>query len=67
MGFTVIGVYLIAKHALGLILERRRRWELHKRYVARSICNQILQSIYCGEQMYSIKIVVCVHFLCLIE
>ncbi|KMT06107.1 hypothetical protein BVRB_7g163340 [Beta vulgaris subsp. vulgaris] len=31
MGFTVIGVYLIAKHALGLILERRRRWELHKR------------------------------------
>ncbi|XP_021835149.1 E3 ubiquitin-protein ligase SP1 isoform X2 [Spinacia oleracea] len=31
LGFTVFGVYLIAKHALGLFLEKRRRWELHKR------------------------------------
>ncbi|XP_074312177.1 E3 ubiquitin-protein ligase SP1 isoform X2 [Silene latifolia] len=30
-GFSVFGVYLIAKHTLRLILERRRRWELHKR------------------------------------
>lgn len=34
LGFTVFGVYLIAKHAVGLILERRRRWELHKRVLA---------------------------------
>ncbi|KAH9610228.1 hypothetical protein KSS87_008009 [Heliosperma pusillum] len=31
-GFSVFGVYLIAKHTLRLILERRRRWELHKRF-----------------------------------
>ncbi|KAL2900544.1 E3 ubiquitin-protein ligase SP1, partial [Bienertia sinuspersici] len=28
--FTVFGVYLIAKHTLGLILARKRRWEIHK-------------------------------------
>ncbi|KAK9756101.1 hypothetical protein RND81_01G073400 [Saponaria officinalis] len=31
IGFSVFGIYLIAKHTLGLILERRRRWELHQR------------------------------------
>ncbi|KAL9239214.1 hypothetical protein vseg_013554 [Gypsophila vaccaria] len=31
IGFSVFGVYLIAKHTLGLILEKRRRWELHQR------------------------------------
>ncbi|KAJ8453239.1 hypothetical protein Cgig2_008123 [Carnegiea gigantea] len=34
LGFTVFGVYLIAKHAIRIILERRRRWELHKRVLA---------------------------------
>ncbi|CAO2839692.1 unnamed protein product [Amaranthus hypochondriacus] len=31
LGFTVFGVYLIAKHALEHILERKRRWEIQKR------------------------------------
>lgn len=31
MGFTVFGVYLIAKHAFHYIMERRRHWELRKR------------------------------------
>lgn len=32
-GLTVFGVFMIAKHAVQYILERRRRWELQKRYV----------------------------------
>ncbi|KAI5680334.1 hypothetical protein M9H77_01561 [Catharanthus roseus] len=31
VGFTVFGIYLIAKHAFHHILERRRHWELRKR------------------------------------
>ncbi|RWW17740.1 hypothetical protein BHE74_00029446 [Ensete ventricosum] len=31
MGFTVFGVFLLAKHALQYILERKRRRELQKR------------------------------------
>ncbi|CAA7400050.1 unnamed protein product [Spirodela intermedia] len=34
LGFTVFGVYLLAKHAVQYILERRRRWDLHKRVLA---------------------------------
>nr|CAD1829220.1 unnamed protein product [Ananas comosus var. bracteatus] len=34
MGFTVFGVFLLAKHALQYVLERRRRWELQKRVIA---------------------------------
>ncbi|KAH0465667.1 hypothetical protein IEQ34_005770 [Dendrobium chrysotoxum] len=34
MGFTVFGVYLLAKAALQHILERKRRWELQKRVLA---------------------------------
>ncbi|RWR95358.1 E3 ubiquitin-protein ligase SP1 [Cinnamomum micranthum f. kanehirae] len=34
MGFTVVGVYLIAKHAIHYILERRRRRDLQKRVLA---------------------------------
>jgi E3 ubiquitin-protein ligase MUL1 len=32
MGLTAFGVYLIAKRAFQYIMERRRRWELQKRY-----------------------------------
>lgn len=31
-GFTVFGFYLIAKHAFRYMMERRRHWELKKRY-----------------------------------
>ncbi|KAK9281011.1 hypothetical protein L1049_003903 [Liquidambar formosana] len=34
MGFTAFGVYLIAKHAIHFIIERKRRWELQKRVLA---------------------------------
>ncbi|XP_057964837.1 E3 ubiquitin-protein ligase SP1 [Malania oleifera] len=34
LGFTVFGFYLIAKHAIQNIMERRRRWELRKRVLA---------------------------------
>ncbi|GAB2281286.1 Subtilisin-like protease 1, variant 2 [Dionaea muscipula] len=34
LGFTVFGIYLITKHAIGYILERRRRWELQQRVLA---------------------------------
>nr|DAD19373.1 TPA_asm: hypothetical protein HUJ06_020836 [Nelumbo nucifera] len=34
MGFTVFGVYLIAKHAIQYIMERRRRWDLQRRVLA---------------------------------
>ncbi|GAB4829772.1 Subtilisin-like protease 1 [Ancistrocladus abbreviatus] len=34
LGFTLFGFYLITKHAVGFILERRRRWELQKRVLA---------------------------------
>lgn len=34
MGFTVFGVYLIAKHAMQYIMERRRRSELQRRVLA---------------------------------
>ncbi|QCE10436.1 Mitochondrial ubiquitin ligase activator of NFKB 1 [Vigna unguiculata] len=34
MGLTVFGAYLIAKHAIGYILERRRRSELQRRVLA---------------------------------
>ncbi|KAL3517538.1 hypothetical protein ACH5RR_020127 [Cinchona calisaya] len=34
MGFTVFGVYLIAKHAFQYVMERRRHWELRKRVLA---------------------------------
>ncbi|XP_078446795.1 E3 Ubiquitin ligase family protein [Wolffia australiana] len=33
-GFTIFGVYLLAKHAVRFILERRRRWDLQKRVLA---------------------------------
>lgn len=32
MGFTLVGAYLLAKHAFQYIMERRRHWELRKRY-----------------------------------
>ncbi|XP_027116012.1 E3 ubiquitin-protein ligase SP1 isoform X2 [Coffea arabica] len=34
MGFTVFGVYLIAKHAFQYIMERKRHWELRRRVLA---------------------------------
>ncbi|KDP21507.1 hypothetical protein JCGZ_21978 [Jatropha curcas] len=34
VGLTVFGVFLIAKHALDYIMERRRRWELQSRVLA---------------------------------
>lgn len=34
VGFTVFGVYLLAKQAVQYILERRRRWDLQKRVLA---------------------------------
>lgn len=34
LGLTVFGVYLIAKHSVHYIMERKRRWELQKRYVS---------------------------------
>ncbi|XP_068662074.1 E3 ubiquitin-protein ligase SP1-like isoform X2 [Aristolochia californica] len=34
VGFTVFGVYLIAKHAIRAFMERRRRWDLQKRVLA---------------------------------
>ncbi|XP_019161419.1 PREDICTED: E3 ubiquitin-protein ligase SP1 isoform X2 [Ipomoea nil] len=34
MGFTVVGVYLLVKHAFQYITERRRHWELRKRVLA---------------------------------
>lgn len=33
-GFTVFGVYLLAKHAFQCIMERRRYWEIRKRVLA---------------------------------
>jgi len=33
MGFTVLGVFLITKHVIDSVLERRRRRQLQKRYV----------------------------------
>ena len=32
MGLTAFGVYLIAKHAIQYVMQRRRRWELQRRY-----------------------------------
>ncbi|MQL72445.1 hypothetical protein Taro_004748 [Colocasia esculenta] len=34
LGFTVFGIYLLAKHTVQCLLERRRRWELQKRVLA---------------------------------
>lgn len=34
VGFTVFGIYLLAKQAVQYILEKRRRWELQKRVLA---------------------------------
>ncbi|WCJ21485.1 E3 Ubiquitin ligase family protein [Euphorbia peplus] len=34
VGLTAFGVFLIAKHAIQYIMERRRRWELHCRVLA---------------------------------
>lgn len=34
LGFTVFGFYLIAKHAIRYVMERRRRWELQRRVFA---------------------------------
>ncbi|RVX20648.1 E3 ubiquitin-protein ligase SP1 [Vitis vinifera] len=33
-GFTVFGVYLIAKSAIQYVMERKRCWELRKRVLA---------------------------------
>lgn len=32
MGLTLFGAYLLAKHAFQYVMERRRHWELRKRY-----------------------------------
>ncbi|KAK8711568.1 hypothetical protein V6N13_146846 [Hibiscus sabdariffa] len=34
VGLTVFGVFLITKHAIHYVLERRRRWELRRRVLA---------------------------------
>uniref|UniRef100_A0A2P2KUC5 RING-type E3 ubiquitin transferase n=1 Tax=Rhizophora mucronata TaxID=61149 RepID=A0A2P2KUC5_RHIMU len=34
MGLTVFGVFMLAKHAIRYIMERRRRWELQNRVLA---------------------------------
>ncbi|KAM5563810.1 E3 ubiquitin-protein ligase SP1 [Rosa sericea] len=34
LGLSVFGVYLIAKHSVHYIMERKRRWELQKRVLA---------------------------------
>ncbi|PKA67152.1 putative E3 ubiquitin-protein ligase XBOS34 [Apostasia shenzhenica] len=44
MGFTVLGVYLLARSAVQYILERRRRWELQKRVLAAAAQRQIQDS-----------------------
>ncbi|KAG6527311.1 hypothetical protein ZIOFF_009410 [Zingiber officinale] len=33
-GFTVVGIFLLTKHALQHVLEKRRCWELQKRVLA---------------------------------
>lgn len=32
MGLGIFGLYLVTKHAILYLMERRRRWELQKRY-----------------------------------
>lgn len=80
LGFTVFGVYLIAKHALGLILERRRRWELQKRVLdaAAKRLDGMDESgsdsakrdglpdlcVICLEQEYNAVFVPCGHMCC---
>ncbi|XP_072960195.1 E3 ubiquitin-protein ligase SP1-like [Typha angustifolia] len=44
MGFTAVGVYLLAKHAAQYFLERQRRWELHKRVLAAAAQRQAKES-----------------------
>ncbi|XP_074574765.1 E3 ubiquitin-protein ligase SP1 [Curcuma longa] len=39
-GFTVIGIFLLAKHALQQVLEKRRHWELQKRVLAAAAARQ---------------------------
>ncbi|XP_057461613.1 E3 ubiquitin-protein ligase SP1-like isoform X1 [Actinidia eriantha] len=34
VGFTLFGVYLLAKHAFQYVMDRRRHWELRKRVLA---------------------------------
>ncbi|KAM1344016.1 hypothetical protein EV1_008121 [Malus domestica] len=34
VGLTVFGVYLVAKHSIQYIIERKRRWEMQKRVLA---------------------------------
>ncbi|KAI3863814.1 hypothetical protein MKW98_031406 [Papaver atlanticum] len=43
MGFTVFGVYLLAKHAIQYILQRRRRWDLQKRVLAAAAAQRLQQ------------------------
>ncbi|XP_026445078.1 E3 ubiquitin-protein ligase SP1-like isoform X1 [Papaver somniferum] len=43
MGFTVFGVYLLAKHAIQYIMQRRRRWDLQKRVLAAAAAQRLQQ------------------------
>ncbi|CAA6663561.1 unnamed protein product [Spirodela intermedia] len=68
-GFTVFGVYLLAKHAVQYILERRRRWDLHKRVLAAAAAKRREQDnedlcVICLEQEYNAVFVPCGHMCC---
>ncbi|KAI3932145.1 hypothetical protein MKW92_000281 [Papaver armeniacum] len=43
LGFTVFGVYLLAKHAIQYIMQRRRRWDLQKRVLAAAAAQRLQQ------------------------
>ncbi|XP_074559237.1 E3 ubiquitin-protein ligase SP1-like [Curcuma longa] len=43
-GFTIVGIFLLAKHALQHVLEKRRRWELQKRVLAAAAAQQARKS-----------------------
>ncbi|XP_019055920.1 PREDICTED: E3 ubiquitin-protein ligase SP1-like isoform X2 [Nelumbo nucifera] len=78
MGFTIFGVYLIAKHAIQYIIERRRRWDLQRRVLAAAAQRSGQDSegsngkaengsdkcVICLEQEYNAVFVPCGHMCC---
>lgn len=53
VGFTVFGVYLLGKHVFQHIIERRRHWEVRKRYV--SLLCTIYHCFYCWCSNSSVR------------
>lgn len=74
MGFSVFGIYLLAKHVLEYILEKRRRWELQERVIAaaRRLSQDIDGAelnkgcVICLEKEYNAVFVPCGHMCCCI-